>query len=394
MPGPVTPMLASLVSPVPGAPAPQEVRPAPPLHRAGVRFGLQVLLWTLVGLAFVVQYVALHFIEGIPFSWEIAGWQFVGWYVWLALTPLIAYLTRRHPITSTTWPRRVALHLGFAALISAGEVAFYTGLRWAVDVLVLGRTFDPAEYYRYAVLRSLFFDVLFYTCIAAVTHAFALESAARKRAVRLERLERQLAEAELRALRMQLNPHFLFNTLHTISAIMDENVPGARRLMADLSDLLRRSLDGVRRPFVTLDEEIDFLSRYLNIEQERLGDRLSVRFDVDEDARAALVPHLILQPLVENAIRHAIAPFAAGGTITVTGHVEGEVLVLAVEDDGPGVRDNAPTSSTGIGLPTTRDRLKGLYGEAGTLDVDSTPGAGTTVMVRMPYLTDVLEAVA
>ncbi|HYE59482.1 MAG TPA: histidine kinase, partial [Rhodothermales bacterium] len=218
-------MLASLVSDVPAESAPESARPVSSLRRPGVRFGLQVLLWTLVGLAFVVQYVALHFIEGIPFTWEIAAWQLVGWYVWLGLTPLIAYLTRRFPITSSTWPRRVALHLGFAVLISASEVAFYTGLRWAVDGGLLGRDFDPVQYYFYGWLRSLFFDLLFYTCIAAVTHALSLERAARTRAVRVERLERQLAEAELRALRMQLNPHFLFNTLHTISAIMDENVP-------------------------------------------------------------------------------------------------------------------------------------------------------------------------
>ncbi len=385
-------MLAPPVQDSSAAPAEVPRRAGDALRRPGVRFGLQVLLWSLVGLAFVVQYLALHFIEGVPFSVDVAVWQFVGWYVWLGLTPLIAYLTRRFPITSTTWPRSVALHLVFAALISAGEVAFYTGLRWGVDVWLLGRAFDPVEYYRFAVLRSLFFDLLFYICIAAVTHAFALEQTARTRTIRLERLERQLAEAELRALRMQLNPHFLFNTLHTISAIMDENVSGARRLMANLSDLLRRSLDGVRRPLVMLDEEVDFLSRYLSIEAERLGERLTVRLDVDEEASLALVPHLILQPLVENAIRHAIAPFAAGGTLTVEGRVEDDVLVLVVQDDGPGVREHAPTRSTGIGLPTTRDRLKGLYGDAAELTIDSTPETGTTVMLRMPYLTDVLEA--
>ncbi len=342
--------------------------------RSDVRMGLQVLLWSLVGLAFVVQYLALHFIEGVPFTAEVAVWQFVGWYVWIGLTPLIAYLTRRFPIAGPRWPRRVALHLGFAALVSLFEVAFYTGVRWSVEVM-MGKAFDPVEYFRYAVLRSLFFDLLFYLCIAAVTHALALEKTARTRTVRLERLERQLAEAELRALRMQLNPHFLFNTLHTISAIMDENVPGARRLMVDLSDLLRRSLDGVRRPFVPLDEEIDFLARYLGIEAERLGERLTVQFDVDADARAALVPHLILQPIVENAIRHAIAPFAEGGTLRLDGHVEDDVLVLTVRDDGPGVRDDAPTRSTGIGLSTTRERLKGLYGDAAELVLVSTPGA-------------------
>ncbi len=197
---------------------------------------------------------------------------------------------------------------------------------------------------------------------------------------------------------MQLNPHFLFNTLQTISAIMETNVAGARRLMVELSDLLRRSLDSGRTPLVPLREEIDFLRRYLAIEAERMGPRLRVHLDVKPEAEGALVPPLLLQPLAENAIRHGISTLAAGGTVSVEAYVEYETLVLGVYDSGPGFRADAPAPASGIGLSATRERLAHLYGDDARLWTETfrdVTGAATGALVRVtiPFYTDVLDAV-
>jgi LytS/YehU family sensor histidine kinase len=201
--------------------------------------------------------------------------------------------------------------------------------------------------------------------------------------VRAAQLEAQLAEARLDALRMQLHPHFLFNTLHAISALMARDVPAARRMMTRLSDLLRFSLEQEVTDEVPLAEELDFLDRYVEIQRARFPDRLHVEMDVEPDAQAALVPRFMLQPLVENAIRHGIDRRPGGGRVVVRARVNDHRLKIEVEDNGPGFPSGADYRE-GVGLRSTRARLEHLYGGGGELDLAAAPGGGALVRVVIP----------
>lgn len=376
--------------------------PAPSLlTRPAVRWGLLILFWNVVGLAFLARYYIVTLNGDIEFEWRIAMWTVVGWYVWIPLTPFTAWLARRFPVEQQRWLRRSFLHLVFAILICAAEIALYTGLRMVIYG-ISGTDFDPIQHYNRSFLSTIFFDILFYSCIIAVVHALDTERKFRARAVRLAQVETQLVGAQLRALRMQLNPHFLFNTLHTISAIMDENVKTARRLMVDLSDLLRLSLDHSGQ-LVPLRQELSFLQRYLGIEQERLQERLRVHMDVEVACNEAMVPHLILQPLVENAIKHGIAPYARGGEIYIRARCQAETLVLEVADDGPGIPEPSGDGAayvephaerTGIGLRTTQERLEHLFGDEARFELINQSDSGLLVRLTLPFYTEVFESVS
>ncbi|MFY0533145.1 sensor histidine kinase [Nannocystis pusilla] len=205
----------------------------------------------------------------------------------------------------------------------------------------------------------------------------------RRRATEAAQLSAQLAEAQLAALKAQLHPHFLFNALGSISELVHLDPDGADRMLVKLSALLRRALDVASTQEVTLAEELSFLQPYLEIEQVRFADRLTVCWDIEPQARAALVPHLALQPLLENAIVHGIAPRAGGGTVGVAAWVVGERLVLAVRDDGVGSAGRV-RAGVGVGLTNTRARLERLYGAAHRFTVSDVAGGGVEVMLELP----------
>jgi two-component sensor histidine kinase len=199
--------------------------------------------------------------------------------------------------------------------------------------------------------------------IVAMAHAFFYYRESQQRALETAQLETRLIDAQLQTLQSQLHPHFLFNTLHAVSALMHRDVQAADRMLVQLSDLLRMTLDTARHPEIRLNEEMDFLSKYLQIEQVRLGDRLSVHFDVDEDVLDAVVPALILQPIVENAIKHGIAPHVRPGRVTVAARRDGDMLLMTVGDTGPGPGERGMAAlSTGIGVANTRARLQHQFG--------------------------------
>jgi sensor histidine kinase YesM len=184
---------------------------------------------------------------------------------------------------------------------------------------------------------------------------------------------------------MQLNPHFLFNTLHAISALVDRDPAGVRRMIARLSELLRSTLEEGAQPERTLERELAFLSRYLEIMQLRFQGKLEVEMDVDPAARAALVPTLILQPLVENAVKHGIANRSGGGRIELRARREGQRVVLSVRDNGPGPGSPAGPAPTGVGLRNTEERLRQTYGEPGALSLGGAEGGGAIAEIRIPY---------
>jgi len=236
----------------------------------------------------------------------------------------------------------------------------------------------------------VFNDLL--TALAIVAAGLARDASKRYRARKEQaarlaadaaRLEAQLAEARLDALRRQLDPHFLFNTLNAVSSLVERDPRGVRRMIARLSDLLRHSIEGSNEPEIPLERELDLLQRYVDIMQVRFQGRLEVTVSADARARAALVPNLVLQPLVENAIKHGVAAVPGAGRVWVEAEVRGDELVLAVRDDGPGpiVADGR---EGGVGLRNTRERLAQLYGGSHRLELHNAPEGGLVVTLEIP----------
>ncbi len=231
------------------------------------------------------------------------------------------------------------------------------------------------------ILRYLGPDLLLYVMVVAATEAFAHAWESRRRGIAVATYARQLAEARLHVLSAQLHPHFLFNTLHAISALIYEDPARAERLLARLSEMLRLTLRDGNRAETTLEEELALLGRYTEIQQTRYGDRLRVSFDVSPAVRGAMVPRLILQPLVENAIRHGITRRIAPGRVDVRAWAAGDRLHLAVCDDGVGLR--APIRE-GVGLSITRERLRQLYGAEQRVELSPSPDGGAVCALSIP----------
>lgn len=292
---------------------------------------------------------------------------------------------RRWPIEGARWPRHLLAHVGaFAAY-----TLLKTFLMWAQRVALwpligLGR-YDYGDVpYRIAMEASL--DVLGYAVLVGAVHAWRVWQRAQQRRMREARLEGRLAEARLEALSAQLQPHFLFNTLNTISSVMYHDPDAADRLISRLSDLLRASLSLSQEAEVALAEEMGLLERYLDIVRARFGERLVVTTDVGADTRDARVPPLLLQPLVENAIRHTVGERPGPGRVAVTVRRAGGRLRLVVADDGPGIEGDPDAAvGNGVGLANTRDRLAWLHGDAATLELVNREGGGLKVEIDLPF---------
>ena len=299
--------------------------------------------------------------------------------MWIPLTVGIFWLTGRFPLERGKWARHGAAHaLGCAFVIVCRAVLVFVFDRWLAF-------YDARPTLSQVVVHSIYNNFFFYWLQAGVAHALVFSSRERKRERMAAELERELARAELDALKAKLHPHFLFNTLHSISALLHVDAEAADRMIARLSELLRQVLDHSATQEVPLAEELHCLRPYLQIEQVRLGARLRVVEDVEEDALDALVPHWVLQPLVENAVRHGIAPRAAPGKVTITARREGERLCLSVHDDGIGLRQGTRTNEGGLGIATTRARLRRLYGDAQELMLVAAPDGGASALLVVPF---------
>jgi LytS/YehU family sensor histidine kinase len=240
------------------------------------------------------------------------------------------------------------------------------------------------EMFQLLLLKSFQYNMLVYWVILTVGHAFNYYRAAQERELRASELERHLAQARLQALQMQLNPHFLFNTLHAISSLMHKDVEAADRMIARLSDLLRYALESTDEQEVPLRQELAFLDRYLEIEQTRFGDRLLIRKQVDPGALDVRVPNLVLQPLLENAIRHGIEPHARRGEICLSARRTDRVLHLEVQDNGAGLAAGNGCPEEGVGLSNTRARLSELYGDEYRFEFKNAPEGGLIVHLAIP----------
>ena len=309
------------------------------------------------------------------------------WYSWACLTPAILWMSRWAPFERSTWKRAVAVHIPgvFVATLAhiALTVAAQTAIVWVVGQEQRSWLLEAQRMF----FNNFDWEMMTYWAIVGLSHALRYYGEARDRELRESQLETHLVEAKLQALQRQLQPHFLFNTLNTISALMHRNVDAADSMIAKLGDLLRISLHNVGVQEVTLKNELDFVSKYLEIEQARFRDRLTVVFDVQPDTLDALVPNLMLQPLVENAIKHGIGPRRTAGQITIRSARAGSRLELEITDDGVGLSAARLTDfNRGIGLGNTRSRLQHLYGASHRFEFRQPPGGGLSVRIAIPLV--------
>jgi two-component system LytT family sensor kinase len=343
-------------------------------------------LWTAFGLL-MVGYVQVRFggsLVGhlpsiVPFYWA-----------WVPMMPLILGRTMQFDFRSGSRLRSLAGHAVGALAVLVAHSCIYSGYRWLVP---LG---EPAGWTR-VLLRTLgrhaagdvaTYAVVTGTMLAVVQHLRAREREreAIRATLHASRLEAQLSAARLEALQMQLRPHFLFNTLNSISVlILKEANPLAIQAIRQLGDLLRATLQTEAAAERPLEEEVDLVERYLAIEKLRFGDRLRVDLQIEAQVTTALVPHLILQPLVENAVVHGLGASRRPVVIRVAARRDSDSLWLEVRDDGAGVPAGSGSLRPGVGLTNTRARLRELYGEDARLSVVAGVGGGTVAAIRLPY---------
>jgi two-component system LytT family sensor kinase len=371
----------------------------------GRRVGLLLIVWSIPGLVATVQ---VHLQEAGPQRIGLAraaAWQMASWWAWVPLTFVVLGLLRRFPLDRAVLWRTIPTHL-IAALALAVPHLWLSALAGRLagvayyQETALGRLVDGLY------VRHVHLDILTYLAVLGAGAAWTFQRRLRAREVLAARLEARLVESELRALEMQLHPHFLFNTLNAI-AVLVRKADGERALatLNALAELLRLTLSERGRLTVPLDREIELTGRYLELEQTRLGERLVVELDAPADALDAEVPTLVLQPLVENAIKHGIAPRSEGGRVSVRVWRQGARLHVEVVDDGVGLAASAAAGAAtsghrdrrgGVGLANVRARLAGMYPDDHTLAIADRDGGGTVVAIELPYRQhrDALEAAA
>jgi two-component system LytT family sensor kinase len=349
-------------------------------------------VWALIaaaclfpGLLDACQQYLQGTLSGGATPWQDVLFHGSEWVFLAALTPLVYYLGKRFPPSRRQWKRTILVHLTGAFLLCMGWASL-----GALLGIVLHRPTAEAslgEAYLSWLLVSLPYSIFMYFTVLGSVYAFTYFIEARDRESQAAHLAAQLSEARLSALRMQLNPHFLFNGLNALLVLVRERkTADAVRMLELLSDLLRQVLNSDRTHYAPLSLELKFVEQCLEVEQIRFPDRLRVRWSIDEFARRAIVPSLILQPLVENALHHGIAKRASSGELEIVGWVAGSNLVLAVRDDGAGFAPKP--AGNGVGLCNTRERLATLYGDKASLRVTSLPDRGTEALLIIPYATE------
>jgi two-component system LytT family sensor kinase len=356
--------------------------PSPPIGRSKERW-----IWLLISAAClfpallsVLQPYVLARLDRTSVSWQDIVFQGSEWLFLGALTPITYYFARRFPLVRAKWKSTLGAHL-------VGSLALCVG--WASLGMLLGLVLHrypavgpPLRAYVSWILITVPWSVFMYFTVLGCVYAFSYFVEVKEREAHASRLAAQLAEARLGALRMQLNPHFLFNSLNALMVLVRErNTAAAAQMLELLSDVLRQALRSDPRPEVPLADELRFLEQYLAIEQVRFADRLRVQWSIEDRARASLVPGFIMQPIVENAIKHGIAKRADAGRVEISARVREGHLELAVRDDGVGM---GATSVEGVGLTNTKERLRMLYGNDASVIIRTPESGGTEVVLRIP----------
>jgi sensor histidine kinase YesM len=358
------------------------------MQNTGSNRGKSVLRAVAIWGSLILIFTAYAYLEYLSYGVEIPltrtlAWETIGWSLWGILTPLIFAVAKRYPPQ-----KHLLLQFGIAILFATTHFALHFGLfSVAEKFLVL-----PEKDFHLQPVSKIAWRLVVYSIILLVWYAIESQKLARSEEKRVSELSAQLSRAQLQALKMQLHPHFLFNTLNAISELMHQDIRAADEMMVRLGDFLRLTLDPSISQEVTLEKELEFLKHYLEIEQVRFKDRLKIEMNIDPETTKARVPYLVLQPVVENAIRHGISGKAEGGTIQISSEKENGFLSISVQDDGNGFTERETSMKTGgVGLANTRSRLEKMYGDRFQLELSHLPGAGTSVRLTIPFIKDPLQ---
>jgi two-component system, LytTR family, sensor kinase len=353
-----------------------------------IRYAAVIAGWAFLGLVLSVE---VYFNFRVQFGankvdfFDAALPQFGRVAMWAAMAPLILRLRQKMPLNRGRWAGGVAFHFAMSFVVMA---TYYLGRMFAYVVFgdeQMGSFWDLALA---AFWGRNIIDMAYYWAVLAFGYSLEIHRRYKQEELKAVQLETRLIETELKVLREQLRPHFLFNTLNTIAVLVRENKNDeAVNLIARLSSLLRMTLDNTRVHEVTLRQEMDFLERYIDIQKARFSDRLNVDVAIEPDAMEARIPNLLLQPLVENAILHGIGAKSGPGRVEVLGRVVAGKLHLEVRDDGPGLGAGVRRAREGVGLTNTRERIAKIYGPNGHITLDSEPGCGVSVRITLPCRT-------
>ena len=357
--------------------------------------------WTALAIFFATQsYLMIRFEERQLPLYKIVGPWFLSFYIWALFCLGVYQVLRRFPIDRPTWKRDLIVHVPLSLLVSVLQIIVF------LQLLPWTGLYSPRFAFEVVLQRSLISDihanVFTYWAFIAVFHGVRYYRKFRDRELMNSQLETQLAQARLQVLKMQLDPHFLFNTMNSVSSLMRSDVEAADTMLVGLSNLLRMSLDNVGKQELPLREEMEFLEGYLEIQQMRFRERLKVKVNIDPEALDAMIPNMITQPLVENAVVHGISPHSRQGKIEVSVKRELDSLVIRIYNDGPSlpVTNNGTASiqaagskngragdkrEGGVGVSNTRTRLQYLYGELHSFILQDAPGGGVEAVIRIPY---------
>jgi two-component system, LytTR family, sensor kinase len=327
--------------------------------------------WTALALFFAVSTSLTYRSTGRPPYWSLTITRSLSeWWLWALLTPIVVALARWFPLHGGRRWRNAGIHAVAGIVIAIGK----TLADRAILAMLTG-------FWMYFLASTLALQLVIYAVLVAAAHGLQYYHRSRER----EQLEARLSETRLQLLSMQLQPHFLFNTLNTIAELVHHDPDTADTMISGLSDLLRRALELGTTQEIPLSAELDLLKRYLDIQKARFGDRLQVRISVESPARDAAVPVLLLQPLVENAIRHGLAARVDSGRIEIAARLADGFVMIDVTDDGPGPGIGLASGPERVGLGNTRERLDALYGGRSRLDLTPEPGGGARLSLRIPF---------
>jgi two-component system, LytTR family, sensor kinase len=358
-----------------------------PWQRRWVQWLIIFGVWTGLAFLFTNQLYYTRLLSERPITWrDAASSQFIYPYLWAFGTVLIFWLAERFPLDRQKMPRNLFLHLLWATLF---VVALNGLFHIILHFLFLAGPKRP--YMVRDTVQTIIYNLTeaygIYALLLLLHQAFRYYRRFREGELRASQLETQLSQAQLQALKMQLHPHFLFNTLHSISALVHKDPECADRMIARLGDFLRLTLENSGAQEVSLQTELDFLRCYLEIERVRFQDRLTTHMEIDSRALDTPVPNLILQPIVENALRHGIAPRATPGRIEISAKRKNGSLRIEVQDNGPGISAISKPNGRfreGLGLTNTRARLRQLYGAEHSFELSDAPGGGLLVAMEIP----------
>lgn len=345
------------------------------------------MLWFAGALFDASQTVLQMHAEGRHGPWlPLFGVEMVSWLPWALATPLVIQLARRYPIARALSPRALGMHLlSFVVISSLAEA-------WSATLQVLFNPWGNRKWPTFLdtwsatlVFQAVTFLVV-YALIFTVTHLLDARESMARQMTESARLSEELSKARLAALRRQIEPHFMYNALNSIVGLVrDQRNDAAVNMIVGLSEFLRRASEDSHRSQVALAEEVEYLQRYLDLQKVRFGERLQVKVDVPTELLGARVPNLLLQPLVENGIKHGIGKLVAGGQVRVVGSRHHDNLCLSVYNDGPRSTSKASAAPSGVGLANLRTRLEILHGDDFDLDLRLAESGGAEVVVTLPF---------